>query len=580
MTVPAASSIDIDQLSGMKRKQIQSLCKKHGIKANAKTEDLVEQLTEYVKNGGSSLEAVEVEDSDQGDRGEEEHEHEHEHEHEDGDSGENETKDENNKDEEECGDGNSGNMNESKDGTNSQNNTLNSSAVELGDENAQTQAGNDPVSVEEPVQMSDETPADITDTGSSLTATEQIAAEMQARVAALAAEERKEIVGRYNAEKGTGPATPSRSKELLSPKSVSFDRVHSNIFDKDDSIASHWAAKKVPGAATPKGKRLSSDDLAQNSSKRARVEPLFTSQIPMPTEQSPIEDSLDSISKITADNGDSMTAKPGSEQKACENGGGDAEECPVDVPKVSDVTSKPSSDMLLPVEQPSLAGGVDPKTASEEQANEPASTLDPETTKSKNISAIPKPPSSSSSSSSLAAANKIPGYVSNKIPATGAKPANSVVAAGQKAGYRNVESKIKSYIHANLPSPKVKPVKRTVIDPKMKPKPEAASKKATASAKPTHVVEKKAVSGAGGEKALPNYMKPTRAAESRAHKPATATASVRGNSENKGGKDRVKPYSRPAKPATTSSETAEKPAALKEPTKENASLNDTPATTN
>ncbi|KAJ2546311.1 hypothetical protein EV175_005646, partial [Coemansia sp. RSA 1933] len=46
------TDFSVDELQTMKRKQLQSLCKKHGIKANGKNEELVEQLLEATGTDG------------------------------------------------------------------------------------------------------------------------------------------------------------------------------------------------------------------------------------------------------------------------------------------------------------------------------------------------------------------------------------------------------------------------------------------------------------------------------------------------------------------------------------------------
>ncbi|KAJ2457276.1 hypothetical protein GGI02_006154, partial [Coemansia sp. RSA 2322] len=49
----ALSDINVDELHGMKRKQLQALCKKTGVKANGKSEELIERLMEHIQRGGS-----------------------------------------------------------------------------------------------------------------------------------------------------------------------------------------------------------------------------------------------------------------------------------------------------------------------------------------------------------------------------------------------------------------------------------------------------------------------------------------------------------------------------------------------
>eukprot|EP01090_Pellita_catalonica_P017338 TRINITY_DN520_c0_g2_i1.p2 TRINITY_DN520_c0_g2~~TRINITY_DN520_c0_g2_i1.p2 ORF type:complete len:112 (+),score=55.20 TRINITY_DN520_c0_g2_i1:540-875(+) len=49
---------NIDEVEDMKRKRLQSLCKRIGIKANLGNEDLVEQLKRYYEDNEASLKAA------------------------------------------------------------------------------------------------------------------------------------------------------------------------------------------------------------------------------------------------------------------------------------------------------------------------------------------------------------------------------------------------------------------------------------------------------------------------------------------------------------------------------------------
>ncbi|KAJ2879683.1 hypothetical protein FB639_003027 [Coemansia asiatica] len=575
MTVTTTASIDIAQLSGMKRKQLQSLCKKHGIKANAKTEKLIERLVEYAKNGGNGLESAETEVEDQSDKDMEENEYENE---------EDEVEE----------DGNVDSVGGPKDDSqasvadnvaDSQMDDPNSLITNPGNKNAQA----DPESacVERHVQMLDAEPAEPCAAKPPLTVSEQIAAEMQARVAALAAEERKVIVDKYNSEKGTVSATPGKDKtELMSPKSVAFDRMHSKLFDQYDSIANHWAAKKSSGAATPKGKRAITEDLARKSNKRARVEPLFDSQTPK------IDNTADLAGDLTISDKETTAAvqKQGANEPALE------ESLPIKQDTIAtSVTDDDDDDSLNSsglktgdvLETEKISQPVNPEPVTKGQMERSAASLDPKAA-SEQTSAIPRPFSSSSSSFSsslssgtLATADKKPSKALVKTSTIDTKRTGIVASTTTKSGYRNVESKIKSYIHTKPPSPKIKPVKHTVVDSKKIPKPTVASKPAVAPAKSKHVVEKGTDSSADGEKRVPNYMKPTRAAENRANK-LFAVAPAKGSNENKGGKDRNKPYSRPEKDSTAAAAVVatEKPADSKLQTKEAADSENSATTTN
>ncbi|KAJ2455587.1 hypothetical protein EV183_000686 [Coemansia sp. RSA 2336] len=197
----------------MKRKQLQTLCKKHGIKANGKTEELIEQLVEAQTTVADNDTSMFKSDDD-----EEFHEAEE------------------------------------------------APAQEKVFKVMPTINGK-PLEMESPESM------ELVKNKEFPSLAEKLTAEMEARAAAMSAEERKEVLDKYNATNEALLKTPNRAKQ---GKSVLFDKAHEKIFNNDDSIVNHWAANKVPGS-TPQNKRSNADTGDAATSKRPRLEPLFSS---------------------------------------------------------------------------------------------------------------------------------------------------------------------------------------------------------------------------------------------------------------------------------------------------------------
>ncbi|KAJ2829294.1 hypothetical protein IWW50_000940, partial [Coemansia erecta] len=204
----------------MKRKQLQSLCKKYGIKANGKTEELIEQLLEYAQT--STVEG-------------------------------------------------------GADATNNSESENESDA----EQHSETDKAAEPEKVFKVMPTTDSKPLDMEAPDSMKfvsnkefsSMAERVTAEMEARAAAMAADQRKEVLEKYHAASRPVPETPNKSKQ---EKSISFDKAHDKIFSDNDSIVNHWAANRAPGT-TPRNKRTNGDESAAASSKRPRLEPLFSS---------------------------------------------------------------------------------------------------------------------------------------------------------------------------------------------------------------------------------------------------------------------------------------------------------------
>ncbi|KAJ2573349.1 hypothetical protein GGH19_004517 [Coemansia sp. RSA 1807] len=210
--------INMDDLQNMKRKQLQSLCKKHDIKANGKTEELIERLLEYAQSGTA--------------------------------------------------DGEVGTHSEPED--------------ESDDDNVdETDKSSEPEKVFKVMPTTDIEPLDMAAPESINfvsnkefpSMAERVTAEMEARAAAMAADQRKEVLEKYYAANRDVAETPNKTKQT---KAISFDKAHDKIFNDNDSIVNHWAANKAPGT-TPRNKRTNGDESAVASNKRPRLEPLFSS---------------------------------------------------------------------------------------------------------------------------------------------------------------------------------------------------------------------------------------------------------------------------------------------------------------
>ncbi|KAJ2250104.1 hypothetical protein GGI13_004089 [Coemansia sp. RSA 455] len=212
------ADINIEELHTFKRKQLQTLCKKHGVKANGKSEEIIERLIECINNGGSDHVSNDTDDSDDDQRY---------------DSAAEESK----------------------------SSTLPADGIATPEKlfkvvpllATEPMDAPESITVVEPAQFASQV--------------EKFTAQLEARAAAIAAEMGKEDIEKYNPAYGL-VRTP-RSKTAT--KTIAFDKAHDKLFSSGDSIANHWSAKKV--TATPK--RVNEDVV--DSNKRPRVEVLFKS---------------------------------------------------------------------------------------------------------------------------------------------------------------------------------------------------------------------------------------------------------------------------------------------------------------
>ncbi|KAJ2031755.1 hypothetical protein H4S03_006492 [Coemansia sp. S3946] len=212
------ADINIEELHTFKRKQLQTLCKKHGVKANGKSEEIIERLIECINNGGSDHVSNDTDDSDDDQRY---------------DSAAEESK----------------------------SSTLPADGIATPEKlfkvvpllATEPMDAPESITVVEPAQFASQV--------------EKFTAQLEARAAAIAAEMGKEDIEKYNPAYGL-VRTP-RSKTAT--KTIAFDKAHDKLFSSGDSITNHWSAKKV--TATPK--RVNEDVV--DSNKRPRVEVLFKS---------------------------------------------------------------------------------------------------------------------------------------------------------------------------------------------------------------------------------------------------------------------------------------------------------------
>ncbi|KAJ2787281.1 hypothetical protein GGI15_000831 [Coemansia interrupta] len=559
--VTTVADIDIDQLAGLKRKQIQSLCKKHGIRANGKTEELIEHLTAYARDGSRPNEPA----ADQQEDGEDEQD-----------------KDLSEAPEEVPPAPESEQPVEAADSSLAD--EVNSEVVEKVAEEAADEAIEETAkevaeeavekTAEEVINEATEEMAKKVVEESTEDAVEEAAVEavdeaaenVVSEVAGNMAEEAvdeaaenapKETIkepaedvsatspspiveeSTITEDKGSSIAniaqmTPKRSGDTkAAPKTLAFDRIHQNMFNSGDSIANHWSVKR---AATPKAKRMDGDDAVPASNKRARIEPLFTSPGPKP--QQPAMHKLSSA--LTSASNVPDSAEQDTSPLSATAAANTPEE---EMPPLENSTAVSSSDKTDDATKSLIRKPSISKSNIEKRLSETTSLP----------SRIPPPRKSDQPATTNPAED----------PKAESKPTNTSLATN----LRVVESKIKAYISAKPPSPKVKAVKHKVVDPKQQSKTAPTTK--PAAALPSDVKKKPKPSTADND-GIPSYMRPTRATESRAqaHKPASTKAPVKGREENGShtgnGNKRFSPYSRPsnlpAKKATTDKSAMPKPA--------------------
>ncbi|KAJ2416007.1 hypothetical protein H4218_001083 [Coemansia sp. IMI 209128] len=248
------ADINIEELHTLKRKQLQSLCKKHGVKANGKSEEIIERLIDHINKGGSDN-ASNASDTDS---------------------------DDNDDDDDQRYD--------------SATDKVKPTAVPNGEGQDATPEklfkvvpllNTNPVEMDAPESMA------VIDQAQFTSQVEKFTAQLEARAATIAAQMGNGEVEKYNPAYGLVVKTP-RSKNAT--KTISFDKAHERLFSSGDSIANHWSAKKV--ATTPNNKRA--NDGVPESNKRPRVEVLF---------ESPSVQPQSARAKRKSTRGKSMTAK-------------------------------------------------------------------------------------------------------------------------------------------------------------------------------------------------------------------------------------------------------------------------------
>ncbi|KAJ2478772.1 hypothetical protein EV174_004212 [Coemansia sp. RSA 2320] len=222
----ALSDINVDELHGMKRKQLQALCKKTGVKANGKSEELIERLMEHIQRGGSDS-----------------------------------TSDDSNDDQQHYESAAEEDKSSPPPNEGAQNATPGKlfKVVPLLNTEPVVMDAPEAMSVVEPSQFSAQV--------------KEFTAKLEARAAARFADQGVENIEKINPAFGLVTKTP-KSQKLA--KTILFDKAHDKLFSSGDSILSHWSAKKTAGPATPNGKR-NNDSSVHESNKRPRVEVLFAS---------------------------------------------------------------------------------------------------------------------------------------------------------------------------------------------------------------------------------------------------------------------------------------------------------------
>ncbi|KAI8324343.1 hypothetical protein GQ54DRAFT_67399 [Martensiomyces pterosporus] len=619
MPASTAAGINVEELHGLKRKQLQALCKKHGIKANGKNEELIEHLTEYAQSGNGSNDAGDADSSSDTDsNGEQEYESAAE------------TEDKSNEDpaisepaDEELGSnaasGDSNNTSESTESSREDAAELDSEPVETEAERADEHGAREkkdkgdivfktvPASSSELLSM--QVPESIrpVDNTHFSSLADKITAEMEARASALAADQRKEAVEKYNSTHSILPAeTPSKSKQPK--KAISFDKAHERLFEHDDSITSHWAAKKVPGAATPRSKRANGDldsDL-QASSKRQRIEPLLTPQSARQRRKSTKNKSMTakaqrtSAMKIKAPDG-SRTAFAGGRTRFVDalglsstklfadkplsstSGSKKAEFAPLAKPAtkapatgdLSETRSTPTPATSKPTALPAKKQEAKPTTKpdAKQAVKKPAQEKAGKPAEAPSLIPRPRPIAKPRPHKAAAAPSDKPNpknasKLADARSKTDKKHPSTKLPAHKAASYQNVESKLKSYIHAKPPPPKVKAVESSVPaakDPKKQsaPLPQAENNRGKKGAKRLQPEAATSSEKKDAADRVPRYMKSTKATKIRSHQTTAKPAPIKGQQPTKSStsssdarKARYNPYNRPAKPKAAAKATA------------------------
>ncbi|KAJ2158833.1 hypothetical protein GGF46_003486 [Coemansia sp. RSA 552] len=553
------ADINADELHNLKRKQLQSLCKKNGIKANGKNEELIEMLLEHAQDGPVDTA-----------------------------SGDESVPEEANGEEE-------------------------------GPEKVfkvVPDTGAKELSMEAPESMERVSREQFPSLA------EKVTAEMEARTAALAADQRKEVVKEYKAAHNIDTDTPSDSNEA-----ARFDKAHDKIFGDDDSIANHWAANK-----TPRKKRINDSGEVPASNKRPRLEPLFSSPaVTRPPIQSPdqrrksvkskamtakarrtaaamtssVTDGYKTVAAAGTRTkasgkagllGTQLFAGAGGSSKSIEDSASTTEpqakeptfdskelveaEKPVGPAKTvqaTDTASKPSACL----KDTAQALSKQAKDATEHSGCSAKAAASASTTSTKSDQATAKPalaegptriPTSrtiAKPTAATAAAQrpKAPADKKAKPDKTSAIPRPIATATSKRsltsgapkpvpkhkpANYRNVESKVKSYINAKPANKPVDKPTKSADKPADKPTGKPANAANKQQTKPVVSRPPPATKKAQADGDVPSYMRSTKATEIRSHKPGQAkdkkvTGGPASPTAKAGGKGRFNPYGRPTK---------------------------------
>ncbi|KAJ2329908.1 hypothetical protein IWW51_000306 [Coemansia sp. RSA 2702] len=553
----ALADINADDLQNLKRKQLQSLCKKHGIKANGKNEELIEQLLEHAQNGtpGDGADDSQTETDSEGD---DEQFHE--------------------------------------------------ASGEASEPEKVFKVM--PTTDTKPLEM--EAPESMKQVGNSdfSSMVEKVSAQLEARVAAMTAEQRQQTIDQYKASSNVA-VTPNTSKQA---KSISFDKAHDKIFNNDDSITSHWAANKV---ATPRTKRTNEDKTATASNKRQRIEPLFSSPaVTKMSMQSPSQRRKSTKAKAmtararrtaaaTANTGTADGAKTVATSTRTKSSAAlsstklfaDAHTSLSAVDSIADsvpiAEPETASDDLVAAHKPKESNALTDAPAAPEMsekaasvevavATEPVAAMTADGLQTQAQPAISAEPveAAEAEKSTNVALQAEPAPLSQENPANESKasvsklkPPSDTAAKKFEArlgklapNYSNVQSKLKAYINAK-PQTASKPKPADSSAPSAIAKPNAtANKQPAVSALPKPAVGRKKAEGNGS---VPGYMRSTKATEIRAHKQQPLTepgkTALAGKSQPGGpvaaaggnaSKARFNPYSRPARPVASKPSTA------------------------
>ncbi|KAJ1943119.1 hypothetical protein GGF37_002792, partial [Kickxella alabastrina] len=402
------------------------------------------------------------------------------------------------------------------------------------------------------------------------TVAEQVVAELELRSSALTVDERKNILDQFTAENNIVPVTPSKTRQIAVPKSVSFDRVHSKIFESDDSIANHWAASKkekdtvsAAATATPKGKRANAEVETPQSNKRSRFESISTPTVrtESPRQKRRGSSKIEPVSSKTAR--EDVTGPKNAEDD------GSAESAAVLTEKVVVAPSALVVDPKKPAESVKTVK-IKPTTIKAQTNAKPTVQARKDFPKAYILkhprSSVAPAERKSKSSTTLALSRPVtakPVKTSEMAPAVVSTQDKAAVKGSKPRvpNFRSVESKVKAYISSKPPSPKVKAVKYKIVEAKQAPQPQTTKAEPKLKPKPKASVaaaaEPKTPKVDASGKEVPGYMRSTRATEVRSHKPEPA----------KYGKSRFSPYSRPATKPTAAKLTASKPTASKSATK-------------